>query len=270
MVWSEMNSLLDHASLEEKMKKKLILKLGIITLSATLLVAETAQQIVDKADEAFKGDRIYSTSSMTVYKSGEAQPVQEMESFSMEKNGKTYTLTIYLEPRRMKGTANLMIEDDLWVRFSSTGRTRKMSSSAKKNSAGGSDFSYTDMGDGGAGLAEKFTPALLGEETVEGELCYKIELSASESDAPYEKLIVTITKETYRYLKIEYFESGANIKSMIFSDYRTVNGKDYPFAYTMVNHTKPSRTEVVVDIFEVNSSRVQDRFFTTGYLESIR
>lgn len=250
-------------------------KISITVLLLTIfifgfLAAQTAQEIVDRADASFQGDRVYSTSRMTVYKSGEAQPVQEIESYTMEKNGKSYSLSIYTAPRRMKGTANLMIEDDLWVRFGSTGRTRKLSSSAKKNSAGGTDFSYADMGDGGQGLSEKYTPRLTGEETIEGERCYKIALIADRSDAPYEKMIVYITKDTYRYMKIEYFESNANIKSLTFYDYRTVNGANYPFRYIMENHTKPSVTEVVVDIFEINGSRVQDRFFTTGYLESIR
>jgi len=252
------------------MKKILISILLLTIFSLGFLVAQTAQEIVDKADAAFQGDRVYSTSRMTVYKSGEAQPVQEMESYTMEKGGKTYSLSIYTAPRRMKGTANLMIEDDLWVRFGSTGRTRKLSSSAKKNSAGGSDFSYADMGDGGQGLSEKYTPKLTGEETVEGERCHKIELIADASDAPYEKMVVYITKDTYRYIKIEYFENNANIKSMTFYDYKTVNSTDYPFRYVMENHTKPSVTEVEVDIFEIDSSKVKDRFFTTGYLESIR
>ncbi len=252
------------------MKKIFISVLLLTVFTFGFLSAETAQEIVNRADEAFKGDRVYSTSRMTVYKSGEAQPVQEMESYTMEKDGKTYSLSVYTAPRRMKGTANLMIEDDLWVRFGSTGRTRKLSSSAKKNSAGGTDFSYADMGDGGQGLSEKYTPRLEGEEKVEGELCYKIELTASSDDAPYEKMIVYITKETYRYMEIEYYESNANIKTMTFYDYRTVNGTDYPFRYVMENHTKPSRTEVVVGTFEIDSTRVKDRFFTTGYLESIR
>lgn len=251
--------------------KKILLSVLLLTLfSIGFLAAETAQDIVYKADASFQGDRVYSTSRMTVYKSGEAQPVQELESYTMEKGGKTYSLSIYIAPRRMKGTANLMIEDDLWVRFGSTGRTRKLSSSAKKNSAGGTDFSYADMGDGGQGLSEKYTPRLAGEETIEGDLCHKIELIADASDAPYEKMVVYITKETYRYMKIEYFENNANIKTMTFYDYKTVNGTDYPFRYIMENHTKPSSTEVEVDIFEINSSRVKDRFFTTGYLESIR
>ena len=252
------------------MKKIIVSLLFFTVLNIGFLAAETAQEIVDRADAAFQGDRVYSTSRMTVYKSGEAQPVQEMESYTMEKGGKTYSLSIYTAPRRMKGTANLMIEDDLWVRLGSTGRTRKLSSSAKKNSAGGSDFSYADMGDGGQGLSEKYTPRLTGEETVEGERCYEIELLAQNSDAPYEKMIVFITKDSYRYIKIDYFESNANIKTMTFYDYKTVNGTDYPFRYIMENHTKPSRTEVDVDIFEIDSNKVKDRFFTTGYLESIR
>jgi outer membrane lipoprotein-sorting protein len=258
--------------MEDKMKKIFITALLFVVVIGLLSAqtAQTAQEIVDKADTAFQGERVYSTSSMTVFKSGEAQPVQEMESYTMEKDGKTYSLAIYTAPRRMKGTANLMIEEDLWVRFGSTGRTRKLSSSAKKNSAGGTDFSYADMGDGGQGLSEKYTPRLTGEETVEGELCYKIELTASANDTPYEKMIVYITKGTYRYIKIQYFESSANIKTMTFYDYKTVKGTDYPFRYIMENHTKPSRTEVEVGVFEIDSSRVQDRFFTTGYLESIR
>ncbi len=249
--------------------KKIILGILIVVCSQ-FLSAQSAQEIVDKADAAFGGEKVYSSSSITVYKSGEAQPVQEIESYTMAKNGKSYSLSIYSAPRRMKGTANLMIEDDLWVRFSSTGRTRKMSSSAKKNSAGGSDFSYADMGDGGEGVAEKYTPTIAGELRVEGEACFKIELIAKGSEAPYEKMVVFITKETFRYIKIDYFENNANIKSMTFYDYRNINGTDYPFRYVMENHTKPSVTEVVVEAFEINSSKVKDRLFTTGYLESIR
>ena len=251
--------------------KKILLLISILSILALAsTTAQTAQKIVDKADSAFKGNRVYSTSTMTVFKSGEAQPVQKMESYTMEKDGKSYSLSIYTAPRRMKGTANLMIENDLWVRFGSTGRTRKLSSSAKKNSAGGSDFSYADMGEGGQGLSEKYKPLLDGEETVEGELCYKITLNANGSDAPYEKMVVYITKDTYRYIKIDYFESNANIKTMTFYDYKTVKGKDYPFRYIMENHTKPSRTEVQVGVFEIDSSKVKDRLFTNAYLESIR
>jgi outer membrane lipoprotein-sorting protein len=251
------------------MNKPTILFMAVFAAAAGLF-GQSARDIVDRADEAFKGNRIFSTSSMTVYKSGEAQPVQEIESYTMEEGGKAYSLSVYTAPRRMKGTANLMIEDDLWVRFSSTGRVRKLSSSAKKNSAGGSDFSYADMGEEGSGLSEKYDASLLGEEEAEGESCYAVELTAKERDAPYEKMVVYVAKERYHYVKIDYYENTANIKTMVFYDYRTVNGKDYPFGYTMTNHSKPSRTEVLIKEFEVDSPRVEARMFSTRYLETIR
>jgi hypothetical protein len=170
----------------------------------------------------------------------------------------------------MKGTAYLMIEDDLWVRFGSTGRTRKLSSSAKKNSAGGSDFSYADMGDDGRGIAFRYNPKMIGEENIEGQPCYKIALIAKGPDAAYEKMEAFITKDSCRYLRIDYFEAGANIKSMKFSDYRQVGNLSYPFRYSMESHVEPSVTKVEVEVYEPNSPKVQDRFFTTGYLQSIR
>jgi len=47
--------------------------------AAAGLFGQSAQEIVDRADEAFRGNRIYSTSIMTVFKSEKAQPVQEIE-----------------------------------------------------------------------------------------------------------------------------------------------------------------------------------------------
>ncbi len=252
------------------MKRIFLLTALLVAASASYVCAETARDIVDKADEAFKINRVYSISSLTVYKSGKAQPAQVIEGYTMERNGKSYSLTIYKAPRRMKGTAMLMIDNDLWVRFASTGRVRKLSSSAKKNSAGGSDFSYADMGENGQGLAEKYTPSLRGEEKIDGVSCFRVELTAVSPGAPYEKLMVFISKDDYRYIRIDYYEDNATIKTMKLSDYRVKDGINYPFKVVMESHVKDSRTVILTKEFERNSSRIKDRYFTTGYLQSIR
>ena len=252
------------------MKRIFLLTVLLVTAGVSYVCAETARNIVDKADEAFKINRVYSISSLTIYKSGKAQPAQIIEGYTMERNGRSYSLTIYKAPRRMKGTAVLMIDNDLWVRFASTGRVRKLSSSAKKNSAGGSDFSYADMGENGQGLAEKYSPSFKGEEKIDGISCFRIELAAVSPGAPYEKLMVFISKDDYRYIRIDYYEDNANIKTMKLSDYRVVNGINYPFKVVMESHVKDSRTEIVTKTFEGSSPRVKARYFTTGYLQSIR
>lgn len=237
----------------------------------TFLISQDAITIINRADEMFKNPSIYSESSMTITQNGKEKPVQSMTGYSMEIGGKYHSLSVYNSPARMKGTAYLMIEDDLWVRFSSTGRVRKLSSSAKKNSAGGSDFSYADMGDGNKGIADKYSVKLLGREEI-GEIgCYKIELLPKKGeDAPYERLITYISVDKFHYIKMEYYEGGANIKNMFLKDYRAVGLTFYPFFIEMVSSTKDSVTVIESHLVEFDSKRVQRRLFTQAYLESIR
>lgn len=251
--------------------KRLSTLCAFVVLVSGIAAAQSAEEIIDRSDEAFTGSRVYSESTLTIHRSGRALPIQKMEGYGMEISGDYHSLSVYRAPARMKGTAYLMIGDDLWVRFSSTGRIRKLSSSAKKNAAGGSDFSYADMGEGNQGIGEKYTASLIGQEQVEGSLCFVVELKPKPGrDAPYEKVLAYVEKEKFRYLKVEYFDAGANIKTMFLRDYRTVDGRDYPFIVEMRSNTKDSRTVVETTKIEFDSSRVNRRLFSTAYLESIR
>ena len=235
-------------------------------------MAEDALDIVRRADSLLIGTKTYGVSEMTVFRSDKARPTMKVETYSMAKNSTDYSLTVYKDPARMRGTAYLMIGDDLWVKFGSTGRTRKLSSSAKKNSAGGTDFSYADMGESSQGISYKYNVIMeKSNVTVDGIKCYEISLHPKAgTKGVYEKLVVFITHEDYHYLRIDYYEDGANIKTLTFSDYRKTGQKEYPYRMVMVNHTKPSRTEVVTSSIDFDSDRVQDRFFTSSYLAGIK
>ena len=252
--------------------KRTVVIIAVSLFCTSILAADSAREIIDRADEPFRGTKIYSLSEMTVYRSGEARPTLEIEGYSMREDGEELSLSVYLGPARMKGTAYLMIENDLWVRFASTGRVRKLSSSAKKNSAGGTDFSYYDMADSGQGFAEDYTMELDGQdENVQGHRCYRVTLVPEpDSDIPYEKVVCYITREDYRYLQLEYYEDGAHIKTLRFSDYRDVDGRSYPFRYEMESRTQPSRTEVVVKTVKFDSPKVEKSMFSVPYLHRIR
>ncbi len=243
---------------------------GIV--STGLEAEETASQIIKRADAPFLSHRMYSLSKMILYRSGRPWRVMELETYSMSKGDNYYSLVIYKKPPRLKGTAYLVINDDLWVRFASTGRVRKLSSSARENSAGGSDFSYSDMGESGKGMLSKYTATLESSNSnINGISAYKIALAPRGGvKSYYERLVVFIDKSNFHYLKIDYYRSGANVKSLIFSDYRSVGGNDYPFKMTMENHVRPTKTEIITEKIELNSSRVNDSIFTVSYLRRIR
>jgi outer membrane lipoprotein-sorting protein len=256
--------------MEDKMKNISLLA-GFLVVSIFTLGAQSADEIVSKADAIFTLNNIYQKSTMTIIRNGKEQPVQLMESFFLKENGVSRTLTLFLEPRRVKGTAYLSVGDDLWVRFASTGRIRKMSSSAKKNSAGGSDFSYSDMGEGNTGYAEKYYVTLDGSVKVDGTDCYRIILTPKPgSKDTYEKAVAYIAKEDFSYRDIELYEDGAHIKTMTFSDFRPLRGLSYPYTIQMRSLARNSVSTVETMEMEIDSGKVEPRLFSQSYLEAIR
>ncbi len=208
---------------------------------------------------------------MQITKNGKELPKQVINGYSTNIDGANYSLSIYRSPKKMKGNANLMIGDDLWVKFASTGRVRKLSSSAKKNSSGGSDFSYVDMGSGGEGMAFNYDAKLVGEVKVDSVENYEIELIPTQNnESGYEKLLIYITKNEYLYTQIKYFKDNSNIKTLTFSDYRDVEGVKYPFKMSMKSHIKESVTELLTTKIEFNSEKVKESIFNTNYLKKIK
>ncbi|MBN1700059.1 MAG: outer membrane lipoprotein-sorting protein [Spirochaetales bacterium] len=247
--------------------------LAVILAAQTALFADTdIEGIVRRADALLRTERVHSVSEMIIYRSGKARPAMNVEGYEMNGEDGSMSLTVYRSPAKMKGTAYLMIGDDIWVRFGNTGRIRKLSSSAKKNSAGGSDFSYNDMNDTSQGLSEKYSPSLLDDNTsVDGAVCYKVQFSAiTGKETPYEKLVCYITKDDYRYVKIEYFENSGHIKTLTLSDWRKEGDRSYPYLITMHSHTSPSYTEYRIVSITFDSPLVTERLFTQTYLGQIK
>jgi len=244
----------------------------LVAVFSPALPAEDAEEIVQKADNLMISTRTYSKSEMTVFRSGQPRPTMRVRSYDMRKGDKSFSLAVYEAPAKMRGTAYLTIGDDLWVRFGSTGRIRKLSSSAKKSSAGGTDFSYSDMGESGRGMADKYR-AKMGKRNAsfDGKSCWEIQLYPKpNAEGVYEKLIAFVSKENYHYLKIDYYEAGANIKTLLLEDYKEIGAKSYPNKITMKSHVKPSRTEVITTAIEFDSPEVRERYFTTSYLKRIK
>jgi outer membrane lipoprotein-sorting protein len=256
----------DRAVVRRILISALILSVGLQA------AAMDAAEILAKADESLTGDRVYSLSTMTIYREGRSLPVQKMETYTLTKDGTYMSFSEYVEPERMRGSAFLQIGNDIWVRFATTGRVRKLSSFAKRNATGGSDFSYADMGDGSGGMAQYYRAEITGSERVDGYDCYLLRLEPKEGadDAPYPRLDVYIEKNTFLYRRIDYYEAAAVFKSLHLGDYTESGGRRYPLTAEMRNKVRDSRTVIETQEIEFESPRVKESFFSVEYLESMR
>jgi len=188
-------------------------------------------------------ENMRSVGTQTIITSSGKSRTFEFESYSGGK-GKS-SLTRYTKPAAIRGQAFLTLNnaDDIWTYFPRTKRVRKLASHAKKQKVQGSDFTYEDMG-GGDVFLTKFTPRIKGEETIKGDLCWKIELlGIPDQDPPYPKIVLWSRKSDYSPIKVDYYnEANFNTKSLVLSNIKNVEGYPTAMKMVMLNHKEKSST----------------------------
>jgi len=252
------------------MKKIMILGLLAFLLTPGLFSQEmTGEDIIQKVNDLFNFDSNYSKSRMTIVTTSGQKRTFISESWSKNKGEKN--LVRYLEPRRVKGQAVLMLNnaDDIWMYFPRTQRVRKLATHAKKQKMQGSDFSYEDMGSGDA-FIKNFSAKRLKDEKMEGYDCYKLELTRNpDSDTSYSRLIMWVIKENFVPVVIDYYDEHNPTlwqKRLVQSDIRIIDGIPTAMKMVMINKNDNSQTEM--ELLEVKYNiPLDDKMFTERELK---
>ncbi|MFW6100713.1 MAG: outer membrane lipoprotein-sorting protein [Bacteroidota bacterium] len=142
--------------------------------------------------------------------------------------GDTKSFTEYLSPAREQGTKMLKLEDQMWIYSPDSDRTIQISGHMLRQSVMGSDLSYEDMMDDRK-LQEVYNAEITGETSVEGRICYQLQLNAKVDDASYESQKLWIDKERYIPLKQElYAKGGQLLKRITLSEIERIEGRWFP------------------------------------------
>jgi len=229
----------------------------------------TGEDIIQRVNDLFNPVTNHGKYEMTIITSSGNPRTFVIESWSKGRGEKT--LMRYLEPRRVKGQATLMLNNanDIWMYFPRTQRVRKLATHEKKQKMEGSDFSYEDMGSGDAFIND-YTPHRLEDEEMEGKDCYKLELTRKpESDLSYSKLIMWVDKENFVPLVIDYYDendSSLLLKRLTQSDIKVIDG--IPTAMKIVMHNKNDNTKTEMKMLEVEYNvELDDDMFTERRLK---
>lgn len=249
------------------------MKIGIKTFKGLLIILSfsrvtgqdlTAEDIIARSNELMNQPSVTATMKMTITTTSGNEREFVYESYAKDKGKKS--LMKYIAPRRVKGQTILMLNnaDDIWAYFPRTNRVRKLATHAKKQKMEGSDFSYEDMGSGDAWLNE-FKSALLGNEKIDGFVCYKLELlKLEDSDSGYSRLLMWIDKDSYIPLQIDYFDEDdprLHKKRLTVSDIQTIDGIPTPMKMVMTD--VQNDTDTVMEYMRVSyGEELDDDLFT--------
>ena len=229
----------------------------------------TGDDIIKKVNDQFNVDSGYSKAKMIITTTSGKKRTFIYESW--QKNRGEKNLMRYLEPRRVKGQAVLMLNnaDDIWMFFPRTQRVRKLASHAKKQKMQGSDFSYEDMG-GGDAFMDEYRSKRLADEKKEEQDCYQLELIRKpDSDLSYSRLVMWVIKDNFVPIVIDYYadkDPSHLEKRLIESDIRIIDG--IPTAMKVVMTNKNDNTQTIMELLEVKYNiKLDDRMFTERELK---
>jgi outer membrane lipoprotein-sorting protein len=164
--------------------------------------AQDAVTILKKMD-----DVMYAPKDMTgentiilIDKSGN----EEVRTAIIKQKGTDKRIFRFTSPASQAGIAVLSLPNDvMFMYLPAFGRERRIASSAKNQNFAGTDFSYDDMDS--VPFSDKYTPKLLKTE----DDVFVLELTP-KGRSDYSKVVVTIDKEHYYPMLMEYYDRGGN------------------------------------------------------------
>ncbi|MDR9419658.1 outer membrane lipoprotein-sorting protein [Gracilimonas sp.] len=238
----------------------------ILPISGNLF-AQDATEIIRQMDEKMRGESLESEMSMTIVRPNWERTIS-MKSWV---RGNEYSLILITSPARDEGTAYLKRGNEIWNWVPSVGRTIKMPPSMMMQSWMGSDFTNDDLVRESSVVTD-YEHELVGEETIEGRECYKIQMTP-KPDAPvvWDRVDVWVSKDEYLQLRSEFYdEFGDLINVMKGMNVKEFDGRMIPARMEMIPQDKEGhKTVIEYQSMEFNES-IPESFFSVQNMRRVQ
>jgi len=246
-------------------------KFLLITTIATSFIsashAQSAKEIVDKANELLRAKSSYNEITMKVIKP-DWQREMDMKIWSLEPD---YALVLITKPAKDKGTVTLKRKKEVWNWIPSVQRVIKIPASMMLQSWMGSDFTNDDLVRQSS-IVEDYNHSIIGEEEFGGYNCYKIQLIPKpEAGVVWGKIITWISKDGYLQLKAEYYdEDEFLIKTMTGSKIKKMGGRTIPAYWEMIPEDTPGQ-KTIFEYHDIKFNiKTKTSFFSQQNMKRVR
>ena len=197
--------------------------------SATAIAAPDAQAIVKLADRA-RGGGLPGITWEIRMTSRDGDKVAEEQRLQVRAVDDASVAEV-LEPLRSKGTKLLQVEHNMWL--TRPGLSKPIPISPRQRMSG-----QASNGDVAAtNYAADYDARLMSQESVEGELCYVLDLSARHKRSTYDKIRYWVSVAREVGVKAEFYSlSGKLLKTATFQYDNNIQfaGNNLPFVSKMI------------------------------------
>jgi outer membrane lipoprotein-sorting protein len=249
------------------MKIKNIIIALFLFFTTINLFAQTASDIIIKADNKFRGKTSYSEITIDIIRAKWSKKMK-MKSWS---KGSDYSVSVVTSPAKEKGVVFLMRDKEVWNYIPSIDRTIKFPPSMMMQNWMGTDLTNDDLVKMSS-MVEDYQQEIDGEELKEGLECWKIKLTPKPNAAVvWGKIEIWIDKKDYMQMQVNYYdEDEFLVNQMIASDVKTFSGKKLPSKLRIIPLDKEDQETVITYSIWAFDMKIKDVYFTKNYMKRIR
>ena len=244
-------------------------KLASLLLIVGCVAAQDARQIVTEAQNRTRSKSQRYEGTLEVMNPKQKVSTKRWVFERLGSYGNSKALLRFTAPPEVKGVALLIINhperaSDQWMWIPAEERDRRVALQDRSQRFFGTDFSFEDMEERDVA---HFNYRMLGEETLDGAPCWKIESKPVQSkSSQYTSSIIWIRKDNYVLVRIDNFSGGDKLARRItYSGLEKIDGIWTPRNVEVFDARKDSRTVLKLENVRYNVP-LKDEDFTRDAL----
>ncbi len=206
-----------------------------LMMTGLLFVAAAAAQttisgyeVMKRAKDRPAGNDMTATVLMKIVSKSGAVKTREFTMYQLnQKDGSSSILIKFSQPADVKGTSFLNTETSKgeksqFIYLPSLKKATRISASDKNKPFMGSDLTYDDFG---SRNLEDYTFTMLGEESLDGRACWKVESVPKDKSGGTSRIVSLVDKESLLIVKADFYDkAGALYKQMTVVQSAKVSG----------------------------------------------
>ena len=233
-------------------------KLALLTILAIASIlttnAQDASELLKKLDQVIYAPKDQKVNiKIIIYDKNGKKKIRKSDSKQM---GTDYRLMRFTEPASQRGIAFLSLPNNImYIYLPAFKKERRIAGQIKTQNFAGTDFSYEDLE--AKKFYEKYNP-LSAKQNSDN---YILELSPKDKKSAYSKLKITMRKDNYYPLKIEYYNKKGKLVKILKNKKIEKIGKYWIATnFVMENLMKKTKTEMIFENISFDNGFTKDDF----------
>jgi hypothetical protein len=242
---------------------KTLLVSGFPFLAVCAIYGQDARQIVAESQKRGQSASQQYEGTLEVIGSSDKISLKRWMFTRIGSYGSSKAILRFTAPEQVKGVALLIVNhpdraSDQWMWTPALERDRRIALQDRSTRFFGTDFSFEDLEERDV---NRFQYELAGEETFDGQPCWKIVSKPKESKrSQYTSSMLTIREDNYMVIRMDNFAKDKLLRRIHYTDVQKLNGIWVWRTMEVLDANRGSRTVLKLEKLQYNIPMREESF----------